>query len=493
MNRISDSQHDRRSPGVPIRRRRPKVLAAAVTALLTLAAVTTACQTNQQMWAPCAPPADGDPFGADATYVLMCRNGRWEPLMTIQEYLRIRRGEWVILAPLPQPPADDPPPPAEPPPPPPPPPPPKVVEISAGASHTCARYDDGTAKCWGKSQYGRLGSAGGDTFTPRTVGLTGIAQISAGGEHTCAVRSDTTLWCWGINSVGQLGNLLDYGTQSSHAAPLQVMVGAAPLSGVVQVSAGSNSTCAVTQTNRVWCFGSNTNGQLGSNATLGNPNGTAVPTQVAGLLDASEVSTTVTHTCARRSDGSVSCWGENTLGQLGDGTTDQRSHPVGVGGLPDSNGVATGMKHSCAVTWNARVQCWGWNFDGQLGNAVGNGNNVPASGPVEIANFTDASQLSSGDTHTCARTTTSRVKCWGDNDYGQMGTITLDGSPNPAPTLVVGLTGAVAVDAGRAHTCALDIQGAVWCWGLNFSGQLGKAANMGTLDGNFFAAKVAGL
>ncbi len=236
-------------------------------AIAVSAAILAGCQLNQVMWAPCAPAADGDPFVADSTYVLFCRDGRWEPIMTIEEHLRIRQGEWVVIGPLPQPPADNPPPqdppPQDPPPQQPPPPPPNVVEVSAGASHTCARYDDGTAKCWGNNQYGRLGSAGANTSTPRTVGLTGITQISAGGGHTCAVRTDTTLWCWGVNSVGQLGNGTDYGTQSSHVSPLQVMVGAAPLSGVVKVSAGSNSTCAVTQTNRVWCFGSNNTGQLG--------------------------------------------------------------------------------------------------------------------------------------------------------------------------------------------------------------------------------------
>jgi alpha-tubulin suppressor-like RCC1 family protein len=448
-------------------------------------AAATACQVNQVMWAPCAPAADGNPFGADATYVLICRNGRWEPIMTIEEHLRIRRGEWVIIGPLPQPPVENPPP-AEPPPPPAPP--PKVVEISAGTSHTCARYDDGTARCWGNSQYGRLGSAGGDTSTPRSVGLAGIAQISAGGSHTCAVRTDNTLWCWGSNSVGQLGTLVGYGTNNSYPNPQQV-----PLNGVVQVSAGSDATCATTQTNRVWCFGSNSNGQLGSNAAYGIPNGTGTPNQVLGLIDATQVSLNSTHACARRSNGSISCWGENVFGQLGDGSTDESFSPVAVGGLPSSTGVGAGYKHTCAVTWNSRVQCWGWNHDGQLGNAAGNDNNIATENPVEIASFWDAQQISGGENHTCARTTTSRVKCWGDNMYGQMGTITLNGNPNPTPTLAAGLNDVVAVDAGGDHTCALDQVGGVWCWGLNFFGQLGKAANAGTFNGNHFAAKVIGL
>jgi alpha-tubulin suppressor-like RCC1 family protein len=409
--------------------------------------------------------------------------------MTIDEHLRIRTGEWVIIGPLPQPPVENPPS-AEPPPPPAPP--PKVVEVSSGTSHTCARYDDGNAKCWGNNGNGRLGSAGGDTSTPRAVGLTGIAQISAGGSHTCAVRTDTTLWCWGSNSVGQLGSWAGYGTQSSHPDPRQVMVGASPLTDVAQVSAGDTTTCAVTRTNRVWCFGFNSFGQFGSNVAYGGS--TATPTQIQGLVDATQVSLYGTHACARRSNGAVSCWGDNGMGQVGDAAPGDHTSPFSVGGaLVYSNGVAAGKSHSCSVTWNSRLQCWGWNFHGQLGNAAGNSNNVAAPNPTEIANLWDAQQVTGGGFHTCVRTTTSRVKCWGDNKYGQMGSVTADPDPNPTPALVPNLTGVVAVDAGEQHTCAFDSSGRVWCWGQNFFGQLGKAANVGTLNTNIVPTQVAGL
>ncbi len=468
--------------------------AAIVVVATALAGVLSACQVNQTMWAACAPAEDGNPFGADSTYVLVCRNGHWEPIMTIGEYLRIRSGEWVEIAPLPQQPQDPPADPA-PEPQPDPPPPPKVVEVTGGTRHTCARYDNGTAKCWGMNARGQLGSAGaGSTFTPRAVdGLFGASQLDAGGRHTCAVRSDTTLHCWGSNRYGQLGRPDNSGTENSNPAPAPVMLGAGALTGVVQVSAGESSTCAVLNTGRIYCFGINQYGQLGNNTNLGTADPNPAPALVAGIVDATQVSISTDHTCARRSNGTASCWGRNNYGQLGNATTNDSAAPVSAGAMIGVNGVVSGLTHSCAVTWNARAKCWGLNAEGQLGNVTNSGLFLANSSPLEVTGLTDAAALSSGTDHMCTRTTTARVKCWGLNNYGQMGTITFGGGPNAVPTLIPPLTEIVSLGAGGAHTCAVSSSGAVSCWGLNLDGQLGRSTNFNTVNANVLPVAVAGL
>lgn len=467
---------------------RSAVIITAVTALATAAA----CQVNQVMWAPCAPAADNNPFGADSTYVLICRNGRWEPIMTIEEHLRIRRGEWVIIGPLPPPPAQQPPveqPPANPPPPPPP---PRVVQIAAGSHHTCARYDDGTAKCWGSNSFGQLGSVGDTAWTPRSVNLNGIARIIAGGEHTCAIRTDTTLWCWGRNTSGELGRADNVSTLNPNPTPAPVMKGPDPLDGVEDVTTGDTSTCAVVDTGRVYCFGGNFFGQLGTNTNLGTFNPNSSPILVAGIVDAETVTNHADHTCTLRSNDTVSCWGDNLAGQLGNGNTNSSWSPVGVNGLGVDE-VVVGYMHSCAETWNARARCWGRNMDGQLGTAVNAGTNNPTPSPTEVPNLTDVGDITAGEEHTCAGTTVDRVKCWGNNEYGQLGRSTPGANYSSTPVLIDNLTEVATVVAGRDHTCSLSTTGTVSCWGLNVSGQLGRFPNFNTMNPNPTPWAVVGL
>jgi alpha-tubulin suppressor-like RCC1 family protein len=450
-----------------------------------IAAAATACQVNQVMWAPCAPAADGNPTGADATYVLVCRNGRWEPIMTIQEYLRIRRGEWVIIGPLPQPPAD--PPEADPPPPP-----PKVVEITAGALHSCARYDDGTAKCWGSNDSGQLGNPSPTTWAPVPVNLDRIAHLVAGGQHTCAIRTDTTLWCWGRNTSGELGRGDNVGTVNPNPTPAPVMKGPNPLDGVIDVSTGDTSTCAVVDTGRVYCFGLNFFGQLGTSTNLGTFNPNSSPILVAGITAVEAVAGFADHTCALRSNDAVSCWGDNLYGQIGSGDTTSSWSPIGVNSLGIEE-VAVGSLHTCAATTNARARCWGNNLKGQLGTAVNDGTHNPTTSPVEVPGLVDVGDITSGREHTCTRTTAGRVKCWGFNGFGQLGRVIIGSDHSSAPTLVDGLSDVVSVEAGSDHVCALTSSGVASCWGDNVAGQLGRSTNFGVNGANHGPLAVAGL
>ncbi len=230
-------------------------------------------------------------------------------------------------------------------------------------------------------------------------------------------------------------------------------------------------TCSRINDGSVRCWGSNSDGQLGD-GTTSNRN---TPVAVTGLTGVTQVAAGGFHSCALVSGGTVRCWGSNTDGQLGDGTTTPSTSPVTVAGLTDATAVSAGTYHTCAVRSGGTVACWGDNAFGQIGNGVGSGD---VMAPTDATGVTGASAVTAGGWHTCALSGTT-LRCWGNNDFGQIGT----GSTNPEePTpLTVTLSSVKAVSAGDSHTCAIRIPSDSYCWGKNEHGQLG---NGNTTDRN---------
>jgi alpha-tubulin suppressor-like RCC1 family protein len=364
---------------------------------------------------------------------------------------------------------------------------PTVTSVSAGVDHTCARTSDGAAWCWGGNGSGQLGD-GTTTASLRPVRVTkkggaplaGVTAVSAGFDHTCARTSDGAAWCWGQNYFGELG---DGTTTDRHRAVRVTKSDGAPPTGVTAVSAGVGPSCARTSDGAAWCWGGNWDGGLGDGTTTHRSRAVRVTRKGgANLTGVTAVSAGDNHSCGRADDGAGWCWGANWYGQLGDGTTEDRTRAVRVtmpGGAPltGSTGVTPGGTFSCSSTAGGAAWCWGGNWNGELGD----GTTTHRSRAVRVTKIGGAAlngvtEVGTGGMHSCARRSDGTAWCWGSNWAGRLG----DGSTTDRHRAIrvtkkggASLTGVTAVSAGDAHSCARGSDGTVWCWGSNMSGQLG--------------------
>ena len=337
----------------------------------------------------------------------------------------------------------------------------------------------------------------GDSFTPPPDAgappSSGWKAVSAGGAHTCAIALDDRLWCWGHNSNGQLGD----GTTTSRMQPAPVK----NLGAVRSVDADWVHTCAVTLAGQAFCWGENDGMQLGdpqaeSTKPFCNNGGCTEPVQVVDLSGLTAIGTGARHSCAVSGAGHAWCWGFNELGQLGDDKLPMDSaRPSAVVGLEAALGVSASAWHSCAHTTDGKAYCWGDNADGNVGVATPS----EVGTPVEVPGLSNVSAVVAGDTHTCL-ISGGTVFCFGDNGAGQLGS---DAAPGGAqPVAVIGPSAAKAVAAGLDHSCAVDGAGEVWCWGSNgedsnhdslaevANGKLGQPETVKNLRA---AAKVSGV
>jgi alpha-tubulin suppressor-like RCC1 family protein len=343
-----------------------------------------------------------------------------------------------------------------------------IVALATGNAHTCALLANSNPTCWGSNSNGQLGigALGGTRLTPVDVvtpSPNNAVAVTAGSSHTCALLANGSAKCWGANQSGQLGIS---NTAPNNTAPTPVLGGGGSVT-ARDIAAGRNHTCAVRADGAVRCWGSNGSGQLGDGTTTTRLS----PVAVLGLTDpVVAIAAGEAHTCALVASGTVRCWGDNSVGQLGDGTTTNRLTPVTVSGLTVVVGIAAGgtlgSSHTCALLANGTVQCWGANGSGQLGT----GNTLPSNRPVAVSGLTNAVSIAVGEFHTCALLANGLPFCWGFNSSGQLGNGTLNSQPVP---IIASLDNAVAIAGGNNHTCGLRADGTAWCWGNNLLGQLG--------------------
>jgi alpha-tubulin suppressor-like RCC1 family protein len=248
-------------------------------------------------------------------------------------------------------------------------------------------------------------------------------------------------------------------------------------SSLVSLAAGSFHTCVVNDAasgGQVVCWGNNGSGQLGNGATTD----ALLPVKVSGVNGAGQAVVTAgtSHTCALSQAGAVHCWGANGSGQLGDGTNTNSDVPVQVKGLINNvvKALFSGGNHNCAILFNGTVQCWGDNSLGQLGIGA-----LPASSnvPVAVSGFANATTLGTGQNTTCGLIG-STVKCTGDNTEGQIGDgfttkrttpVTVQSALPPMSSVTL-----LGVSPSATHTCAIaNAPGNVFCWGNDADSELG--------------------
>ncbi len=342
-----------------------------------------------------------------------------------------------------------------------------ITYIGGGgfASHICAVNTSDNAYCWGKNDYGQLGDNNGPTNsgTPVEVlgvggtGYLGSVSTTAALTYTsCALITDGSVYCWGEAQA------LGVNSWDDSPTPVQVHgVGdVGYLANIVQIVAGSNHICALSSSGNVYCWGRGNEGALGNNDTTTS----LVPVEVHGVGDVGylsniiDIGTSSDSSCAVDSSNDLYCWGSNTNGQLGINNTTQQNVPVQVHGVGDSGTLANivhvmgGYLRACAIDTSGDLYCWGDNGQG----ALGDGTEVEAHVPVQVVGvggvgtFANAVGVSSGDTTSCAFDTSDNVYCWGNNDQGQLG----DGSSptdSDPPVQVVGVGGVGTLSLSTAY------------------------------------------
>lgn len=348
-------------------------------------------------------------------------------------------------------------------------------------AHSCAIVD-AQVQCWGADDAGQLGDGFATMRNPlptrvrASTGFDGAASaIAAGRTHTCALRSGN-VWCWGQNDRRQIAAL----RPSLFPEPARI---AGLPQNVSAIAAGGEFSCAIAA-GRLWCWGRGSDGELGrpSDAPCGgyraDESCAAKPAIVQEMGDRVQtVALGAAHGCAIE-NGEVFCWGRNSDGQLGDGSRAGRSAPLRVKGLTNATSIAAGDAHSCASTPTG-VFCWGRNDRGQLGD----GTRADRAVPTAVAGLKGATQLSAGAAHTCALSEAA-LYCWGANSAGQLGLSDEPAGPGTQseprqrtePVLVDGVSKPAAIATAADHSCAATQEGDVLCFGANDFGQLGRGS-----------------
>jgi alpha-tubulin suppressor-like RCC1 family protein len=343
-----------------------------------------------------------------------------------------------------------------------------VTKVTAGKFHTCAFFGDtGYAKCWGRNDdYGELGTGTGASSAKPVYAMgPGLKDLFAGAHDTCATLAAGGGECAGKGGLGELG---DGVADADSPAPVPTSV--LP-SSPTAIASGEAFTCAIVSGGDVWCMGDGRVGELGNGASTISV--TPVKAQLKGA--AKGIAAFYQHACALMADGTVECWGDDSSGQIGDGNVTPDAGvltPTAVAGVAGATAIGVGEDYSCALVSDdagGDVLCWGANASGQLGN----GSTNPSPTPVQVQGATGATILAVGGGHACASAVNlGGILCWGKGGSGQLGN---GGTGNSSTPVSVANIGGYpeSLTAGGFHTCALIATPDVRCWGSDDFGQLG--------------------
>lgn len=335
-----------------------------------------------------------------------------------------------------------------------------VMAPVAGSQHVCGLIAPGGTWCWGRNHRGQLGT--GSTTSSSipvqvAVGQT-FVHLSAGADHTCGLTASGEAWCWGRNDWGQLGD----GSTTDRTVPVQV-AGGRLFSSILAAKSG-NTTCGLDLDGQAWCWGRNTGGQLGDGSTTSS----SVPVPVAST-QAFAALAGAQRTCGLTAAGAVWCW---------PGIQFQDFEPFLLeGGQSFTSLVGGNANVFCGLTAAGRAWCWGWNIFGALGN--GGSQSLTTQVPVQVADNHTFASLAAGDTHVCGLTAGGATWCWGQNTGGIA--TTSNEFVFTRPVLSQGGQAFTSLWAGSNFTCGRTATGEVWCWGVNGHGQFGNGTTTSTV------------
>ena len=383
-----------------------------------------------------------------------------------------------------------------------------IVQLAAGWTHSCALFASGGVRCWGGNDRGQLGLGTNEDLSakhPFELGPIGLGapatSLAAGYRHTCALMAGGSVQCWGRNDFGQLG--LGHANDIGDDEVPTAAVSKVPLGATAKlIAAGGDSTCTLLADNSLRCWGRNDFGQLGLGHT-DNIGDDELPTAANAQVSLGGTPTALAlagdHDCALLDTNGIRCWGRNDLGQLGIGSTSN----IGDNELPSTTtpitfiekgpivGLTAGGDHTCvqidSTAFGSLSSCWGYNGDGSLGVASFDEKPLALAGdwPPGSWGFPIV-RLVCGAKHTCLLLSSHDLRCFGLNDYAQLGLPRLgplgtNAPPNNAAPIDFGLDSkgipayATLFATGSYHNCALLNTGEVRCWGMNLDGQLGLA------------------
>ncbi|MGW0036186.1 protein kinase domain-containing protein [Gordonia sp. NPDC003376] len=341
-----------------------------------------------------------------------------------------------------------------------------TTATTSSTNGTTCTIREGSVWCWGENSRGRVGDGTTENRTSpvRLSGLSDVTGVAVSWTSVCAIAGGA-LYCWGGNDNGQLGD----GSTTDRLEPTRV----GALSGVSSVATGTDlvldsdrlayptTTCAVAG-GSLYCWGDNSHGQVGD----GTLTARHTPTRIGGVPDATAVTTSSAVTCALTAPGEVYCWGKNTLGTLGDGSDTDQHVPVRIPGLSRISAVTTAVGTTCVIGTEGRLYCWGNNRFGQLGDS----SRRPARTPQRVADLPPVTAVSTESQTVCA-VADDKLYCWGNNPVNAAGPDERGYliSPLEFPDLPAPVT---AVATAGYNTCA-TAGGKLLCWGANTDGQLG--------------------
>ncbi len=345
-------------------------------------------------------------------------------------------------------------------------------DVSLGSIHSCAiKNTDDSLWCWGSNTSSQLGHPPTNSKRPSKLIKTNADETTTeqwnttanGNSHTCAIKkADQSLWCWGGNDKGQLGQ----GSISTLLSePTEVATGGQWSS----IAANGDHSCAIKDDNSLWCWGSNSAGQVGGNSSEAIIN---TPTAITIGSIWNKISLGTEHSCGIKADDTLWCWGDNTHSKLGDNTTKPSLIPLHIGTASWLE-ISLGDQFSCGIDGNNHLYCWGSNTSNQQGHLPTGSTNaidmtVPTSVDMDVSSWLS---ISSGDAHSCAIKTDETLWCWGSSSYGQAAQATkTTKTPTQEPSLSLWLK----IEADGNHSCAVRKDSSLWCWGNNTFGQLGN-------------------